>query len=729
MNIAKSEALLEKIPVSFVLFAAFIFYMVNSIVAGSPIFASDEYVYFISGKNVDQLSMLYGLDPALQRLSNLIFFHEVKLLAQLFGDQFVPLFRIFHGVEYVLAGGMLYASVKELMPKPHALMGLMVFLALPSHLYIYAVMPEVELIFLSAMVVFTLVRWYQYAPVPAVAGVGLIVSVALLIKPHTMAVVVALLAVFPLFNFLYFRKVWVRVSAQTLACFLLALYIGVIGLWALMDGAFTFNPSGALGLTFYGKYIDGPAVSVSLLTKLYQVGVYFFANLTVVLLFFLPVFVWAASLCVEAARGGLSVGEGDARISPKMVMLMLIAMLSIAAHLLMTAWFTAGAAILSPGEAQRLHGRYLGPALAVFPFLFFYSISRLSSLGKGILAGMTLVTLMLSCWFVSQYFKIYPWDNPLLFSFFNEANWYGWNYFNLGFGVGNVLYLIIFLSFIMSLLFRHLQGAISSAVLCLIVLAGCFQGYLWMYVHLHGNSEISRASRHLSGLIGSARPGEGIVIGHERYGRESYLLFNLASAPKVIDRSEGADITPQDISGHSWLITDGTYNANALGRPNLQVGSLRYYALGLSAPMKLDVPQPVLDSASKRVLRQATSLLIPLADLPVGTNLVGFNGAEAWGAWTSQSTAEIALPVQLKGKVRIRLFAWTLEQNLVQTVSLQVGDVVKRLPIGSSGSEITVDLEVGAETDRIFIRSAVDKPSDSARTLGVAIARLSVEIL
>ncbi|ARA79526.1 hypothetical protein B5U27_05310 [Pseudomonas amygdali pv. lachrymans] len=716
--IVKSEAFLEKMPVSIVLFAAFIFYTFNAVTAGSPIFASDEYVYFISGKYIGHLSELYGLDPGLQRLSNLLFFHEVNVLGQLFGDHFVSLFRLVHSLEYVLAAGLLYVSAKSFMPKPHALMGLAAFLALPSHIYIYAVMPEVELILLSALVAFVLVTQYPERPVVTAAIIGFLVSIALLIKPHAVASLAALLVLLPIFNFLCFRNTWVRVSVRTVVGFLIALYIGVIGLWALMDGTFTFNPAGALGLTFYGKYIDGPAASVGLLTKLYQVMLYFVANFTVVSLLFLPVFIWAASLALARIKGHLNIGHGENETSPKAIILVLFAMLSIAAHLAMTAWFTAGAAILNAGEAQRIHGRYLGPALVAFPFLFFYSLSCLSQAYKKILVALTLFTLAVSYWFVSQHFKIYPWDNPLLFSFFNENNWYGWGFKNLGVRVGNGLYVIIFLGFVASLLYRHWQMAISSVVLCSILLVGCFQSYFWMYVHLYGNSEVSQAGRHFAGLIGDVRHGDGILVGHERYGRESYLLFNLASAPKVIDRPEGLDITPQDVAGYSWLITDGSYNVETLALPSVQVGSLKYYALKPSARIVLDTPKPSLSPANKPFLKPMSSLDMPLANMPAGISLQGFNSVEPWGGWTSQRTAVIELPVQLKGRIRIKLFAWALEQNLREGISLQVGDVVKRISVGSSGAEVEVDFDVSAETDRIVITSAVDRPSGSGRTLG-----------
>lgn len=729
MIIEKSKTLLDKTPVSLVLFAVFMFYTFNSIIAGSPIFASDEYVYFVSGKYIEHLPDLYRLDPGLQRLSNLLFFHEVNFFNRIFDDKFISLFRVIHSLEYIAAGVFLYMSARRFMSKSCALMGLVVFFALPSHIYIYAVMPEVELVFLSATITLILVSLYPRRPVLAATITGFLVAIALLIKPHAMAMLAALLVLLPTFNFLYFRKRFVRISAQAVVCFLLALYAGVIVLWCLMDGHFTFNPSGALGLTFYGKYIDAPPASVSILTKLLQVGLYFAANLTVVLLLFLPVFLWVVSLVVQRLQGRLSIGEGKEDISPELVVMVLFAMLSIAAHLLMTAWFTAGAAILNAGEAQRVHGRYLGPALVAFPFLFFYSLDRLSPLSKKILPALTLITLMIAYWFVSQYFKIYPWDNPLLFAFFSEDNWYGWNYLNLGIGIGSLLYLAIFLGFVASLLFRPLQSVISSVVLCLIVAVGCFQGYLWMYVHLHGTHQISQTGRYLAGLIGEVGHGDGVLIGRERYGRESYLLFNLASAPKVNDRPEGSEITQQDIAGYSWLITDGNYDASALGLPSTQVGSLKYYALKPSARVGIDVPRASVNTADKPMLKPKSIIEVSLASAPAGVGLVGFNSVEPWGAWTSKPAAAIELPVKLKGRVRVRLFSWTLEQNLGVGISLQVGDQVKRLPISASGADYEVDFQIDAETDRILLKSAVDRPPESGRVLGVAVARISVESL
>jgi hypothetical protein len=64
-----------------------------------------------------------------------------------------------------------------------------------------------------------------------------------------------------------------------------------------------------------------------------------------------------------------------------------------------------------------------------------------------------------------------------------------------------------------------------------------------------------------------------------------------------------------------------------------------------------------------------------------------------------------------------------------ETISLQVGHTVRQLRLGASGADAQAEFDVDADTDRILITSAVDKPADSARTLGVAIARLSVERL
>lgn len=723
----KSKELLDKSPVSLVLLAAFMFYAFYSVSAGSPIFASDEYVYLISGKYVEHLPELYGLDAGLQRLSNLFFFQEIHLFYSLFKGNFVELFRLVHSAEYVLAGALFYAAVRRAVPKHHSLMGLVVFLSLPSHIFIYAIMPEVELVLLSAAIAFVLVTLYVRQPILSATIVGILVSVAFLIKPHAIATFVAVLVLLPSFNIIVMKKAWFKTSLLVTGCFLLAAYVGVIGLWSLMDGKFTLNPSGALGLTFYGKYIDSAVVNVGIVEKLIQVARYLVANSAVEMLLFLPVFVWAACLVLDGLKARLSFGEGDEKLSLRLLILILFAILSLGAHLLMTAWFTAGAASLNGGEAQRVHGRYLGPALAVFPFLFFYALSQLSDAARRALALLMLAALAVSYWFVSLNFKIYPWDNPVLFSFFNESNWYGWNYGQLGLNIGNALYAIVFLGAVFSLLCHKLRAVISAITLCVIMAVGCFQNYLWLHVHLKNNNELSTAGRNLAGLVGDVVSGDGILIGHERYGRESYLLFNLASAPKVLDRPEGSVITPNDIAGHSFLITDGSYETNALALPSVRVGTLNYYALKPSSAITIALPKARLDPADKPLLRASTRLEVSLANLPTGANLIGFNQAEPWGAWTSQHTAVIELPVRLKGRIRLGLFAWTLPQNLSGAISLQVGDQTMQLPIGTTGADAELEFEVSTEADRIGISSSVYIPPDSIRALGVAVARMTIE--
>jgi hypothetical protein len=110
-----------------------------------------------------------------------------------------------------------------------------------------------------------------------------------------------------------------------------------------------------------------------------------------------------------------------------------------------------------------------------------------------------------------------------------------------------------------------------------------------------------------------------------------------------------------------------------------------------------------------------------------GMLLTGFNAVEVWGAWTSEPKADVVVPQQLQGHLRITLFGWSLPENLRTPLQLKVGDKAYPLELGDKGQDVVLDVTVAKPTDRITFESSVFQPADSARTMGVAIARISIE--
>src|SRR5690606_4377030 len=106
----------------------------------------------------------------------------------------------------------------------------------------------------------------------------------------------------------------------------------------------------------------------------------------------------------------------------------ILALGMLASHLAMTAYFSASVGANSPGEADRLHGRYLGSALIILPFFYFMFLDRCDrrSVKAVSLTGIGACAAFL--FFIYPGFKIYPWDYPELFGFFVAPNHYSWSH-------------------------------------------------------------------------------------------------------------------------------------------------------------------------------------------------------------------------------------------------------------------------------------------------------------
>lgn len=691
---------------------------------GGPIFGSDEYAYFIGGKFNHQLEALYQLDPGLQRISNFLYFSLVHAATALFGEHFLTAYRVVHGIEYVAAAWLVCSVVRPLLDQRLMLLSVLACLLFPAHIYLYAVMPEVDLMLLAAILGFALVRVYPEHSLRASVLAGATLGAAILVKPHAMALLLAAVAAQGL--------MWLagvgprRLLAAACNCLLMlaSTYAALVLLAFASTGNWSLDPTVALGLKFYGKYLENSAVQVSLLTKVISALHYLLANLVVVVLVFAPALVWSLGHLLRRLRARRSE-------TPLQTALAIFALAMLASHLAMTAWFTAGAAAMNDGEAMRLHGRYLSAALVWLPPLYFFALTQLSprlrKLCSAVLAGAVLLLLFM----VVPKFKIYPWDHPLLMAFFNPKNWYQWSHGAAIPYLGMVLIAAVIAGLALALYKREWQSRILAAQLLLILGTGSLQNYTWLYTHLRGTQEASHGGQALGMLVGDKQIGRGVLVTEERYGRASYLLFGLGNAPKVIMRPAGEIVTRQDVAGADWVVVDGDYKLQFDYKAAMSLAQLRLMTLR-SAPVAIvphasEAPRP---AGPKTVMAEGEALSLAVAQAPDnGVLLAGFNQQEEWGAWTSEPKAEIVTPRLLEGKLRITLFGWALAENLQAPMQLKAGDQTYPLALTGAAKDIVLEINLAKPSDRLLFESGVFKPAGSGRTLGIAIGRLNIERL
>jgi hypothetical protein len=690
---------------------------------GGPIFASDEYAYFAAGKFNHQLEELYRLDPSLQRVSNFLYFSVIHVCTALFGDHFLVAYRILHAIEYLAAIWLICHTVRPLLDQRRMLFAVLACLLFPPHIYLYAVMPEVDLMLLAAILGMLLVKVYPQFPLRASAMLGAVLGAGILVKPHSVAMLLTALATLALMWLAGVGPRRLAAVAGNALLMLLVTYVVLIVLLFACTGNWSLNPSAAMGWGLYGRYLESSATHVSPLAKLASALYYLLGNLAVVTLVFAPVLVWGGVHLLSRLRARRSE-------MPVQTALAIFALAMLGSHLAMTAWFTAGAATLNDGEAMRLHGRYMGAALVWLPPLYFLALGEMSPRAKRLTSAVLAAAVLLFMLVIIPKFKIFPWDNPLLMAFFNPKNWYQWTHGGAIPYVGMLLFVVVIALLVLSIFKREWQSRILTVQLFLILAVGSLQSYAWLVTHLRGTQEASRSGQALGLMLGDKQLGRGVLVTSERYGRASYLLFEMGNAPKVVVLPPGALVSKQDVAGADWVVVDGNYQLQFDYKAAMSMNQLRVMTLQ-TAPGALAIAPhavPAAPNVVKTPMAVGDVQQLGLAQAPDnGMLLTGFNAVEVWGAWTSEPKADVVVPQQLQGHLRITLFGWSLPENLRTPLQLKVGDKAYPLALGDKGQDVVLDMTVAKPTDRITFESSVFQPADSARTMGVAIARISIE--
>ncbi len=692
---------------------AFLAYCLISVTIGSPILGSDEYAYFISGKYSGSLQELYRLDPGLQRLSNLLFFQWIHFFTQRFGADFVPVFRIIHGAEYTLAAGLLYLTFRDILGTKSVSWGTLAMLLLPGTLYIHTAMPETELALFAAMLGYLLLVVFPRRQYLAMTLAGILLGASILVKPHAVALLAAVTATVMAAFLTGCVKGGALAAFRTTALLLGSCLLTCLLLWRLCSGVWTLNPSVMLGLGFYGQYLQTQTPTAGFFQRIAGMLQYFLAHLAVISLIFPPVIGGGLVIAMKRLKARHAPDEQTDGFA--LSVLFVVAMFVF--HAAMTAYFTAGAAALDAGEAMRLHGRYLGPALIFFPFMYFYALEKLRGKELKIVLLVALCALLVSYFYLFRGYKIFPWDYPLLFAFFTAPNHYGWSYGGEFSRLGSLLVWYVAAGCIISICFEQLRQRVLFIQLFVIVLVGGIQTYAWAYGHTRGNSQVATSARALGTIINTQQPGKGVVVADERYGRASYLLFNLANAPRVLIRKPGSAVTPDDVAGADWVLFGNQFAPEFAYAKSIAFNGLTLFPLNL---------QLRLEQQEKKVLMPGRQIKVSLGASGGAAQLNGFNAREEWGAWTARPLADIELPFKVQGRVQLDLFGWSLAENLGKPLKLSIGDATVRVVLSGSAAHHLLTLQVRQPADRIVLQAPTVRPANSSREMGVAIGSIAV---
>jgi Glucosyl transferase GtrII len=142
----------------------------------------------------------------------------------------------------------------------------------------------------------------------------------------------------------------------------------------------------------------------------------------------------------------------------------------------------------------------------------------------------------------------------------------------------------------------------------------------------------------------------------------------------------------------------------------------------------------VVKLGASRPLKAAwdgTPFQLSLAGAAAAPLLSGFHPPEEWGAWTSREQAEVELPFQMSGKVRLRASGWVLPTRIDTPVLFTLGDAGRPLRMTEARADYTLEFEVHEASARLRVSLPTAQPSGIAdrRDLGVALTVLRFERL
>lgn len=705
----------------FIFIFAFFLYACIGVFLGSPIFGGDEYAYFIKGKFFVQQNNLIQLDPYLQKVSSPLFLYMLSLFTKLGLEDFTLLLRIIHSFEYCLTGLVLIKLFQGLCSFRYRIAGLLTFLLLPSAYFMFSVMPEIELLLISSLVAYVLVILFPSAPYKASVYSGVLLGISLLIKPHALAIIftaILFILFLTLLNTKNDRKIILSIKASALM--LGAAYIAFLVLWRTCESNWTFNPISALALDFYGRQLGKGITSFAPLDKLIATMKYFAAHLSVIFLIFPPVIIVFGNLLSKMFTGYRFGGEEHDPMIRRADAIILFALLMVLSSVMMASYFVAGAAFINEGEAFRLQGRYLGSALIFMPFLFYYWLDKKRfEIGKSVIF-LGIAALSISYFWVFRNFKLFPWDYPLLFSFFSYPNHYGWGFDGGLPAAGNWLLYFLLGGYLVAFFQNKWRGAIISSQLALVLLIGFYQMSSWVYTHTRSNAKLSRDGKAISQLL-NAKFGNGVFISEDRYGAMAYTLYGLGSAPKVIVKPSGQLIEYSEVQGFDWVLLGKKYSPKFYYSGELNFDNFNLYLIN---------SRLTVHDREKELLQAGDEILLPLGSGRSGaTKLSGFNVQEEWGAATASSNANVLLPFFIKGKVRIKIFGWAPKTLPSKRLKVEIGKSVGYIDLGITPGEGVVTLEVPKQADLMELEIQTIRSIEESRDVGAAIGYIKIEIL
>jgi len=671
----------------------------RSLTTPAPIYASDEYAYLKKAQLVGGDPAVAARDPYLQALNNRLYFKVLDAARNLSVDVTTAVRAINFVGYYCLLGIGGFLWFRERGRKLGAAIFAFLLCAQAFSAYVVSLMPDVTYAVMFTVGAWVLVAQIGVRPIRAIILSAVIFVSLLYIKPHAVAIVLAFLLFVPLEALLRRDSLLHLIGKSVLAVGVVLFSVATLNTYFFQDLSLKAH---FIGEVYANKTSGGLQFWMST-DHLRQAVVLAMAhNLGLIILF--PTLLL---LRVKGEEGIFNRGNRFAVVQP----LALFAILCLTMVLSMVIKFSVEAGALNPNENARLHGRYVG---FLFP-LMAWLVAEGAESGNaraprywGILVYVAAVAGFIAC---LAGIHLFPWDYGDLFLFFEGTNSY-WPFPQLEWVRPTALCIGVLLLGLAAN--KRISVSVLLLSLGMVVSVGSLvRVTFWQENHARFQKKLSDAGRALR-LAHPEMNDRLMILGTDRYGSMSYVLYGYDGFPWVRQIEVGE--TPRDIPMSVALVAGVGAVELPFDLPIFQtLGALTLFGRDRAAIGGFVAPAPLLKSGESMII----SFRAPLPDAMVW----GFNVAEPWGAWTSQSVARVILNKKISGHVCIKGVAWVASPS-APSFTFKLGKTLVQVPATISPQPFSVECDVDALAEEIQVIYPIYQEQAGARSLGVALTQL-----
>jgi phosphoglycerol transferase len=540
--------------------------LLRNLALESPLMAGDEYAYFAAAQTFPHSAERFAYDPHLPRIYSPVFAAYGRILFSL-SDRPELLLKALNTVCFALTTLLFLGLVKTLGGVDASPLSTAVFLLLPISSYTAYFMPETTYAFLFALLTWSVVAFLPTHVFGGAVLSGLLVGTMLLVKPHALALFLAVLLTFgALFISPRAFRPGSRMLLAGVAVFIFSTYATLVCLNAVPTGQFQLDPLTFVG-EIYRPYLFQGALQTSWLGRARELPGILCGHLIV----FGAVLAPAVALGAGHLRG-LYVKQSPPVAADSFRDRNLFALICFTAFATlltvgMTTNFTAQVAQTAPAEHLRIYGRYYTFVIPLYLILYFgfgQDDKRFSPSDRwirvGALAGCVMAVLL---YYLQGKRIIYPFDYPEAFAF---SGWRGRpraGFAGIAAAMSSHAAIAVALIGYGLILWRGRRALFLYPLLLLTVFSlSNIEVTAWQHANSVHNAMLGADARAMKQFIPPGERDRGLVVGSEWSGPLAYFLFNLGSSARVLVRDAGSVITDADIpAGARWVLLIDRYQS------------------------------------------------------------------------------------------------------------------------------------------------------------------------